>query len=161
MSWQARKYRQQKPGMGYNPQTGGLHDLLSVTLPPYSLHSLSTQYYQLFWFHSVALTSTMIKSNSGRKDVFGFHFQITVHHRGKSREELKQELEWEIMEECCFLTYRLMLFYIGKGHQPRELCHPQCHPQILTSIKTILLMPLGKSNLVNPSVSPQVCQVDC
>ena len=47
-----------------------------------------------------------------------------VHHRGKPRHDLMQELEAETMEECCLLTcfprLSLLAFLQNQPHRPRN-----------------------------------------
>lgn len=50
----------------------------------------------------VALINTMTKANGGRKGLFDF--EVTIHYRGKQRQELETELEAETTEECCSLA---------------------------------------------------------
>lgn len=51
------------------------------------------------------MTNTITKKQlTGKKDLFGLYFQVTVHHHGKSWQVLKQDLEADIMEEGCLLS---------------------------------------------------------
>ena len=55
------------------------------------------------------------KAGWGGKGLFGFHFQITVHHQKKSGQDLKQDrilragTDAEATEGCCFLACSLQI----------------------------------------------------
>jgi hypothetical protein len=73
----------------------------------------------------------MKQSNMGRTGL-GVHFHITVHHRRKPRQELKQDrnleagADAEAMEGCCLLVYPTphgllsLLSYRVKDYHPRD-----------------------------------------
>jgi hypothetical protein len=53
---------------------------------------------------SVAMIKHYGQNNLERKDLLGLHFQVIVHCRGKSRQELKQKLEAETTKYCLWYT---------------------------------------------------------
>ena len=49
---------------------------------------------------SFSVAETLTKPTQGRKTYFILHLQVTVHHRGKSGQELKQEQRQEARREA-------------------------------------------------------------
>lgn len=69
-------------------------------------------------FHPVAMAKP--KATEGRKGLFGLGFQVTVRHREKPRQELKQEIEVKTMCELCLLALSLAHSSLASTHNPND-----------------------------------------